>query len=74
MVRRRCNKAGISALHPHQFRHTAVHAFLAAGGSETDAMRLFGWKSRVMLSRYAASTADQRARDNYRRLLPGERI
>jgi hypothetical protein len=37
-------------------------------------MRLFGWKSRVMLNRYGASNADERARDSYRRILPGDRI
>ena len=42
ILRRRCADAGIVRLHPHQLRHTAVHAFLATGGSETDAMRLFG--------------------------------
>jgi len=71
---RRCDEAGISRLHPHQLRHTAAHAWLAASGSEADAMRLFGWKSRQMLNRYGASNADKRARDAYRRLLPGDRL
>ena len=71
---RRCDEAGISRLHPHQLRHTAAHAWLAAGGSETDAMRLFGWKSRQMLNCYGASNADERAREAYRRLQPGDRL
>lgn len=74
MLERRCAEAGIARVHPHQLRHTAAHQWLAAGGSETDAMRLFGWKSRQMLSRYGASAADERAREAHRRLALGDRL
>ncbi len=72
MIRRRCRDAGVPHLHAHQFRHGAAHRWLASGGSEGDAMRLFGWRSRVMLERYGAVLADQRAYDAYRRLNPGD--
>jgi site-specific recombinase XerD len=72
MIRRRCRDAGVPHLHAHQFRHGAAHRWLASGGSEGDAMRLFGWRSRVMLERYGAVLADQRAYDAYRRLCPGD--
>lgn len=49
-------------LHPHQLRHTAAHAHAKAGMSETEMMRLFGWKSDAMPKRYGASAADERAR------------
>ena len=45
MLQRRGARAGIEGLHPHMLRHTFAHTWQSAGGSESDLMRLAGWRS-----------------------------
>ncbi len=75
MLERRCAQAGIPRIKAHQLRHTAADRWLSeSGGDETSAMRLFGWRSRQMLQRYAASNADARAHAAARRLGIGDKL
>jgi integrase len=74
MLDRRAKAAGVEGMFAHRFRHTAVSAFLEAGGSEGDAMTIFGWASRDMLQRYGAAAKERRAIAAARRLNVGDRI
>ena len=56
MLNKRCREAGVGHVHPHQFRHTAAHRWLLAGGQEQDLARIAGWTpGSAMLGRYGAS-------------------
>lgn len=75
MLLSRCRQAGIGPVYPHQFRHTAAHRWLLAGGQEQDLARIAGWTpGSAMLGRYGASAAEARAREAHRRLAPGDSL
>jgi len=74
VLERRGLDAGVTDVHPHRFRHTYAHVWLANGGQEHDLMRLAGWRSPQMVGRYAASAGAERARQNFQKAALGDRL
>lgn len=75
VIQARGEQAGVEGLHPHVLRHTwAHHARLEGRLHDDEVMRLAGWRSRSMLNRYAASAADERARDAGKRAPLGDQL
>ena len=73
LIRVRGRAAGLD-VHPHLFRHAYAHSMLSAGMQESDLMAVAGWRSREMLTRYAASTRQERALKSARALSPVDRL
>jgi integrase len=74
ILTRRSDQADIPRMHPHALRHFFADSWLRAGGTESDLMRMTGWKSRQMVDRYAAALGESRARQAHKRLSPGDRL
>jgi len=74
MLRRRGIQAQVEDVHPHRFRHTWAHKWLAAGGQEGDLQALAGWESQQMIGRYGASAKAERARAAHKRLGLGDAL
>ncbi|WP_018254037.1 tyrosine-type recombinase/integrase [Salinispora mooreana] len=74
MLERRCEEAGIPRINPHKLRHLAAHLWADSGGSEGDAMALFGWSSAEMPRRYGRSAQVERAQRAARRVSQADRF
>ena len=61
MLTRRCRAVGLEPINPHRARHTATHALLSAGATESDVEQLMGWSGPAMLRRYGRAMASERA-------------
>jgi site-specific recombinase XerD len=74
MLERRGKTAGVENAHAHRFRHAAADTWLRRGGSEDGLMANMGWQSGTIVQRYGRANRQDRAREEHRRLAPGERI
>jgi integrase/recombinase XerC/integrase/recombinase XerD len=70
-VRQVGQRARVEDVHPHRFRHTFAHSFLAAGGDIGDLRVLLGHSSFAMTARYSSYFEGQRAVASHRRFLAG---
>jgi integrase len=70
----RCELAGVPVISPHDLRHYTAHTWAENGGSEGDAMALFGWNHPSMAHRYARSAAAARARAHARDAALADRL
>ncbi len=73
IVARRGEAAGLVGLHPHVFRHSRAHTLLSDGMEGQDVQLLMGWRSPLMLRRYGASAATERALDAFDRVTEAKR-
>lgn len=75
VLKTRARQAGLDQrVFTHLARHSFAHLWLAEGGNESDLMRLAGWSNSVMLQRYGASAATERAINAHRERSPGDRV
>lgn len=73
ILKRLGREAGVS-IHPHQLRHTAAHQLRAMGMGDAELMELMGWRSAAMLSKYSRSAVGARARDQHKKIAPGDKL
>ncbi|MDA3644407.1 tyrosine-type recombinase/integrase [Saccharopolyspora indica] len=73
-LKRLGNRAGLTGLHAHQWRHTFAHEWKLAGGDTGDLMLLLGWASDAMPRHYGASAAAERAQETQARMGIGDNV
>lgn len=74
VITARCRTAGVEPIPPHHWRHLSAHEWAHGGGSDGDAMKLFGWRTASMAQLYGAAAAESRAIEHAIARGQGDRI
>lgn len=75
VLNRRSRAAGLGWSNPHRLRHASASRWLEDGGSEGDAVQLFGWVDATMIHKVCGrSAAVERAHKAARRSSLGDRL
>lgn len=74
VIKRRCADLDLPHIHPHQLRHAATHAMLAAGLGEQVVEHQLGWTGGTMVRRYGAALAAERSRQQVAAAKVGDRL
>ena len=72
MLRRLCERAGISAINPHRFRHTFAVSVIEADVPLPTLQIMGGWKH--LPRTYLATLGDKAAREAHRKASPADRL
>lgn len=73
LVSRIGERAGVSHVHPHRFRHTFAINFLKNGGNQISLMRALGHTDLTMTKHYV-HFAEADLEEQWRRFSPGDRL
>ncbi|WP_460959159.1 tyrosine-type recombinase/integrase [Parasphingorhabdus pacifica] len=73
-LRRLGERAGVSGVHAHRWRHSYAHEWKRSGGDTGDLMLVLGWSSDVMARHYGASAAAERAQEAQSRMRIGDDV
>ncbi len=73
LLQRLGQRAGVSHVHPHRFRHTFAVNFLRNGGNQISLMRLLGHTDLTMTKHYV-NFVEADLEEQHRKFSPGDRL
>ncbi len=74
MLRRLAERAGVSHVYPHKFRHTSATWALESEARELDVQLLLGHSSSAMVRRYSSTYNAEKAARSHARWSPADQL